>query len=279
MSKNKFGGSWTKAKMEIIVRYAKAYLIIMNNQKWAKTIYFDGFAGSGIIESDKRAEIKKGTALQILDIKEPCPFDLYYFVELNEAHQKELEKNVQNNYFGRNAHVVHADCNDKLVKMADFLKENKSYRALAFIDPYGMSVDWSSIEALKGLGVDLWILVPTGIGIVRLLKNNGKISEAWLHKLEKFLGLSKDKIMEHFYKRQEVNTLFGTESMIEKEKDVVRKAGELYKNRLNTVFKFVSESFVMRNTTNSIMYHFMMATNNPKALKIANDVIKPKYKL
>jgi len=248
----------------------------MNNQTWAKTIYFDGFAGSGIIETD---EIIKGTALRILDIKDPKPFDLYYFVELDEEHQKELEKRVQDNYFGSNAHVVRADCNDKLVRMANFLKDNKNYRALAFIDPYGMSVNWNSIQELQGLGIDLWILVSTGIGIGRLLKNNVDISEAWINKVEKFLGLSKEEIMNHFYKRQEINTLFGMESVIEKERDAVTKAGELYKSRLNTVFKFVSESFVMRNTKNSIMYHFMMATNNPKALKIANDVIKPKYKL
>jgi hypothetical protein len=73
--------------------------------------------------------------------------------------------------------------------------------------------------------------------------------------------------------------LFGVETIIEKEKNTVHKAGELYKERLNTVFKFVSEPFVMKNSTNSIMYHFMMATNNPTALKIANEVIKPKYKL
>lgn len=150
---------------------------------------------------------------------------------------------------------------------------------MAFIDPYGMSVNWSSIEALKGIGVDLWILVPTGIGVGRLLKNNGDISEAWLVKREKFLGLSKEEVKSHFYKKQEVNTLFGTETILEKEKDAVSKAGQLYKERLNTVFKFVSDSFVMKNSTNSIMYHFMMATNNPNALKIANDVIKPKYKL
>lgn len=159
------------------------------------------------------------------------------------------------------------------------MKTNKNFRALAFIDPYGMSVNWSSIEALKGIGVDLWILVPTGIGVGRLLKNNGDISEAWLVKREKFLGLSKEEVKSHFYKKQEVNTLFGTETILEKEKDAVSKAGQLYKERLNTVFKFVSDSFVMKNSTNSIMYHFMMATNNPNALKIANDVIKPKYKL
>lgn len=276
---NQFGGSWTEAKMDIVVSYAKAYLTIMEKQSWAKTIYFDGFAGSGIIETNENEELKKGTALRVLDILEPSPFDLYYFVELDELHKKELEERIQENYFGRNAHVVNADCNEKLIRMSQFLKENKNFRALVFIDPYGMSVNWASIEALKGLGVDLWILVPTGIGISRLLKNDGNISEAWLKKLEKFLGLTPDEIKSHFYKTKEQNTLFGLETTIEKEKNTVNKAGELYKQRLNTIFSFVSESFVMKNSTNSIMYHFMMATNNLTALKISNEVIKPKYKL
>lgn len=176
-------------------------------------------------------------------------------------------------------HVVKADANNKLIKMAEFLKANKSYRALSFIDPYGMAINWESIAALKDLGVDLWILVPTGIGLGRMLKNNGEISESWYAKLEKFLGLSKEEVKQHFYKTQEINTLFGTETIIEKQKNSINKAGELYRDRLKTIFKYVSESFVMRNTTNSIMYHFMMATNNPNALKIANEVIKPTYKL
>lgn len=162
--------------------------------------------------------------------------------------------------------------------MATYLKENKNYRILAFVDPYGMSVNWKSIEALRGLGVDLWILVPTGMGVNRLLKNDFKISEAWLLKLEKFIGLSREEILDFFYKQKSVNTLFGAETMVEKEKDAIEKAGELYKRRLNGVFKFVSEPFRMKNSTGTIMYHFMMASNNPAALKIANDIIKPKYK-
>ncbi len=276
---NQFGGNWTEAKMEIVVSYAKAYLTIMGKQHWAKTMYFDGFAGSGIIEGEEAEYVKKGTALRILDIIEPSPFDLYYFVELNPQNKEELEKRIQENYFGRNAHVVLADCNEKLVHMAEFLKRNKSFRALVFINPYGMSVNWRSIESLKDLGIDLWILVPTGIGVGRLLKNDGNISDAWLLKLEMFLGLNQADIKSHFYRTKEQNTLFGVETITEKEKNTVNKAGELYKQRLNTIFKFVSEPFVMKNSTNSIMYHFMMATNNPTALKIANEVIKPKYKL
>ncbi|XHR92369.1 three-Cys-motif partner protein TcmP [Mucilaginibacter sp. UC70_90] len=78
---NQFGGNWTEAKMEIVVNYAKAYLTIMNKQSWVKTLYFDGFAGSGLIGANEDVEAIKGTALRVLDIDDPKPFDMYYFVE------------------------------------------------------------------------------------------------------------------------------------------------------------------------------------------------------
>jgi three-Cys-motif partner protein len=276
---NQFGGSWTEEKMAIVVKYASAYLTIMNNQDWVKTIYFDGFAGSGYIESDETEALKKGTSLRILDISDPKPFDIYYFVELNEEYKKALEKNLINHPRRENIFIVKEDCNTKLLALASYLKKNKAYRALVYIDPYGMSVNWSSIEKLKNLGVDLWILVPTGIGVNRLLTSNGNISEPWMNKLEKFLGYSKQEIMNHFYKSRTNNTLFGEVVSIEKERNAVQLVGELYRNKLLNIFSDVSKSFVMRNSQNSIMYHFMMATNNKAAIKIANEVIDPKYKL
>lgn len=277
---NQFGGNWTEQKIEMVVSYAKAYLIIMNKYPQFKSLYFDGFAGSGDINQNDETDIDaiKGTAIRVLEIDDPKSFDRYYFVEKDEKNKTELENTIKQNFPDKLIHVVAEDCNVKLESMATFLRKNPSYRTLAFIDPYGMSVDWKSIEELRNLGVDLWILVPTGMGINRLLKNDGKISDAWLGKLERFLGLDKEYILNHFYKEKKNLTLFGEETFLEKEQNAIEKSGVLYKERLNTVFKFVSESFVMKNSTNSIMYHFMMATNNATALKIANDVIKPKYK-
>jgi hypothetical protein len=82
--------------------------------------------------------------------------------------------------------------------------------------------------------------------------------------------------LDYFYKFKTVQTLFGEETNIGKEKQAIEKAGQLYKIRLNELFDHVSEPFPLKNSTGSIMYHFMMATNIKAALKIANDVIKSK---
>lgn len=273
---NQFGGSWTEKKIEMVVGYAKAYLIIMNRYPKFKTLYFDGFAGSGDIYKDDKVDIDvlKGTAIRVLEIGDPKPFDMYYFVEKDEGNKEMLEQAIGEKFSDKKPHIVCEDCNNKLKSMAKFLKRNPSYKVLAFIDPYGMSLDWSSIEILKGYGIDMWILVPTGIGVNRLLKNTGDISEAWLVKLEKFLGLPRATILKYFYKERREITLFGEETIIEKENHAIEKAGELYRSRLNEIFKFVSKPFPLTNSTGSIMYHFMMATNNKTAQKIADDIIK-----
>jgi three-Cys-motif partner protein len=85
---NNFGGDWTKAKIEILVEYARAYLAIMKDRKFFHLMYFDGFAGSSFIIDDKKTNIEMtvGAARRIIEISEPRPFDSYYFVENFRKH-------------------------------------------------------------------------------------------------------------------------------------------------------------------------------------------------
>ena len=80
---NQFGGNWTEIKINIVVDYARAYLTIMNKYPLFKTLYFDGFAGSGDIYQDNIIDLDviKGAAIRILEIDSPKSFDTYYFVE------------------------------------------------------------------------------------------------------------------------------------------------------------------------------------------------------
>ncbi|VAW30067.1 hypothetical protein MNBD_BACTEROID07-1397, partial [hydrothermal vent metagenome] len=63
-----FGGEWTQMKMDIFLKYTKAYLQIMKKYSW-KLMYFDGFAGSGKVEN--KIYSGEGIASQVLRINDP----------------------------------------------------------------------------------------------------------------------------------------------------------------------------------------------------------------
>lgn len=273
---NNFGGNWTYQKIRIIEDYAKAYLQIMKEHPYWKLLYFDGFAGSGEIRIDGPLDstVIEGAAKKIVAIKEPKMFDTCYFVELDERKANSLRASL---YQIRDAgvFVVEADCNRKLLDMADFLKSGKGrkHKVLAFIDPCGMEVNWDSIEALKGLAIDMWLLVPTGIGVNRLLMKNHRIPDEWWSKLEAFYGLSRDLLDNAFYHTSTINTLFGQETTVQKIPQALKKIEGVYTERLKEVFKYVSRPYVMKNANKSVMFHFVLASNNQTAIKIANDIV------
>lgn len=272
---NKFGGNWTKIKIEILVDYANAYLQIMKDKEFFKLLYFDGFAGSGsIIKGDKiDVDITVGAAKRIVEIEKPRPFDTYYFVETDDDNIKSLKVVTQDLFPQKKIFLVKEDCNKKLIDLSNFLRNpvNKFYRTLAYIDPCGMQVEWRSIESLKGLSLDMWILVPTGLGVNRLLKKNGDISEAWINRLESFLGISKSEITDLFYTKSP--TLFEEFTHIQKEDKAIEKSAQLYGNRLQEVFEYVSRPYELKNSSNSVMYHLFLTSNNKAAVKIANDIV------
>lgn len=278
-----FGGGWTKNKIEILVEYAKAYLTIMKDRTYWKLLYFDGFAGSGIIVNSKKTElpITIGAARRIVEINEPRSFDKYYFVEKNGESAKLLRKNTADAFPDKEISIKIEDCNIKLRELSKFLltKEGKKYRVLAYIDPCGMQLEWKSIEDLAEANIDIWILVPTGLGVNRLLKKDGDISEAWLTRLKLFLGLDQEKITKYFYKTETDLTLFGDEEYIKKEKNAITKSAELYRSRLQNVFSFVSFPYILKSTKGNIMYHMFMASNNKTAVKIADSIIKKYNKI
>jgi three-Cys-motif partner protein len=277
---NQFGGFWTQHKIEIFIKYLFAYLEIMKFQQF-KLIYFDGFAGCGRIEPENSGidenKFIESVALQVLSMKHPKLFDVYYMVDKHKKRSEALSALVKKKFPALNAHVVRDDCNTRLISMANYMRQNGSHRALAFIDPFGMNLKWSSIETCLDLGIDMWILIPSGVAVNRLLmKNQDRIPESWLGKLEEFYGLSVDELRKYFYRQEDRLTLFGPETHVQKTENAVQKAVELYKRRLGTVWKYVSVPFPMKNSTGSIMYHFLMATNNAAGFSIANDIIGKK---
>lgn len=279
-NQNRFGGFWTEQKVTIFTKYVFAYLEVMKGRRF-NLIYFDGFAGCGTIERKDGIEksLIDSVAIQVLNLEHHQRFTYYYLVEKSAKKANQLRKLIESRYPEiPGVHIVQSDCNIKLKGMSDFMRKNPYFRSLCFIDPFGMTVDWKSIACFKDLGIDMWLLVPTGIGVNRLLTKKGKIEESWLKKLELFLGLDRDEILDHFYEQKKELTLFGELEKLEKHNNTIARIMELYEKQLKTVFQFVSDPFPMKNSVGSTMYHFVLATNNKTALKIGNNIIGKELK-
>lgn len=175
--KGQWGGPWTEQKLDTFEKYVRAYLTIMNNNRdkynW-KIIYFDGFAGSGSRSVDEEnneiqetsnlfgsevtpeeLSVYQGAAERVVGLeKDTKGFDAYYFVETDENSRRSLEAKLSNYQTIGSKHFLEHDANLAVRMLANTLKKHKGLKALVFLDPFGMQIDWESIKLLEGLSVD-----------------------------------------------------------------------------------------------------------------------------
>jgi len=295
-----WGGQWTEEKLAAFEKYVNAYLTIMNSfrekNNW-KLIYFDGFAGSGSRNEAKKeansdllqelfrdycldeAELEtyKGAAERVLSIPQRG-FDFYYFVDKDKESSLKLHELLAPFENDKTLVYRNSDANKQIEMLAKAMHNDYCLAALVLLDPFGMQVDWKSIEQLKGTRTDLWILIPTGVIVNRLLDRKCELTHA--EKLTSFFGKDEDFLRDYFYKKKKVDTLFGETEIIEKVKKPIEKIAELYIEQLKTIFDYVTEKpLVLHNTRNTPIFHFACASNNQTAIKIASQIIKKKQGL
>ncbi len=286
-----WGGQWTEDKLDAFEKYVKAYLAIMNKYRdkfgW-QLVYFDGFAGSGSRQEIQESELErnlfendmflsqedysyKGAAERVLNIN-GRGFDYYYFVERNAESSRKLQEKLEKLPHSGQLVFRVSDANTEIQKLAKALHENKKLVALVLLDPFGMQVNWDSIKLLKETRADLWILVPTGVIINRLLDRKGKLQH--IEKLTCFFGEPEESIRSYFFKKYTRTTLFGEEEVVEKVNDSISRIAKLYLDKLGDVFEHViPEPLVLYNRRKTPIFHFAFASNNEAAVKIAKEIV------
>ena len=288
-----WGGKWTSQKLDAFVAYVKAYLTIMKNNAYWKTIYFDGFAGSGKIlkEPSKTRlpelfidestypdiELYKGSVHRILSLNQ-FKFNYYYFIDKSAENIKSIKSLASEIEHIDERRIVArcADCNEQLMKLSTVLKKKK-HVALIFLDPFGMQVNWRSIYSLKGTRSDIWILIPSGVAINRLLPKSGVVKHK--SKLEKFFGIGFDQLYSCFYDEKIESTFFGRKKVTIKSDHPIERVAALYIVQLESIWKYVTqEPLVLKNSKNVPIFHLLFASNNKSALKIASQIIGSKQK-
>ncbi len=189
MSDQSFGGPWTLQKLKVLKKYLQAYVQIMKKH-FREYIYIDAFAGNGrtelrqtknsgspdqitlipgLLPEESQAK-PEGSARITLQISPP--FTRYIFVEKDPEKSKELE-NLRLEFPDRIIDIIEDDAN---IFVKNFCGTNRwiNKRAVLFLDPFGMNVDWSTIESIAATkAIDLWYLFPLGVALNRLLTRDG----------------------------------------------------------------------------------------------------------
>lgn len=289
---HRFGGEWTSQKLEILCRYLEAYTTALKNQPFT-TAYIDAFAGTGYRTLKRADETEKGLLFPDLAGEEPQAllegsarlalkveprFDRYVFIEKDPQHLRELA--ALREEFTDLADRIVIRPGDANTIVQDLCEKNwTQHRAVLFLDPYGMEVNWSTIEKVAATGaIDLWILLPLGIGVNRLLPRSGQIPESWRSRLNLFLGV--DDWYETFYHEETTTNLFGGEETT-RVKAGLETIGDFLVQRLKTVFPGVApRPKVLMNSANCPLYLFCFAVSSPNrrareiALRIANHLLR-----
>lgn len=288
----RFGGYWTQAKLDVLADYLRSYTTALKNKPFT-TWYIDAFAGTGYRDEQREDGLRSSSQALLfpdladndpqalldgsprLALKTKPPFDRYIFIERSAESCARLE--VLRSEFSDLAEKIqirHGDANNEIQSLCK--SDWRSHRAVLFLDPYGMQVEWKAIEAIaETRAIDLWVLFPLGIGVNRLLTRSGEIPESWRRRLNILLGT--ENWYEELYRVESEPTLFSTpeERVI---KATTETIGRYFNDRLKAVFAAVAEEpKVLLNSLNCPLYLLCFAVGNAKgapiALRIANHLL------
>ena len=304
-SKKSWGGPWTEEKLDAFEDYVKAYLTVMKDyrEKYHWTLcYFDGFAGNGTRSEEEIKEeiavmadifgeefapeelyVYRGAAERVVRIEEQGikGFDTFFFIDKDEKNCHALQEHLSQ-YSFRGKPFFHSwDANKAIQSFAKWMSAKPGRKSLALLDPFGMQINWHSIQALKDLDVDLWILIPSGVIINRLLRRDYVAEKGLLHpeRLKAFFGMSEDEIKQAFYTEVKEPSLFGGEHIKNvKLEDPIQRIAELYVQQLKGVFPHVTNPLVLESSNGRPLFHFVFASKNATGKKIAQYIINKKKK-
>lgn len=291
MVEHKFGGNWTEDKLGRVREYYRRIFASNVRARYLTTWYVDAFAGTGsrydretpgsdhtlfhkVYEDAETNDYQDGSARIALELD--SPFDHYLFVEKSKTRVTELKANITKGFpkLLSRCRFELGDANESLKQWC--AKRNwEKERAVVFLDPYGMQVEWGTIETLAATkGIDLWYLFPLGVGVARLLRHDGKIDESWQKRLDVVFGTRDWR--SRFYQVQVDVGLFGDRETMERNASE-QNIQEFIEERLATCFVKVARGLVLRNSRSSPLYLLCFAASNehaaPTALKIAQWIL------
>lgn len=280
---HEFGGQHTEIKLELVEKYLQAYMAALR-KKFEHLWYIDAFAGTGNrtvrVEAHDgdlfdapvpaRTETRRGSARIALDVT-PA-FDRLVFMDANAEHCAALQ-GLKAAYPGRDIDILQGDAN-RLIQ--DQIKWDgwKSTRAVMFLDPYGMQVEWDTLKVVaETRAIDVWYLFSLSGLYRQAARNINSVDDAKRRALTRMLGTDEweGELYSPIKSAQSLLDELDTVEVRQRNADV---AGlEAYvKRRLKTIFPLVLDPFPLPPNARPQRFSLFFAVSNPSTA--ATDLAK-----
>ena len=285
-----FGGEHTEDKLRYVEAYLQSWVNVLKNQGYER-IYIDAFAGTGsrtvtksaapLLGEERTTRIVAGSARIALGISPS--FDRYILIESEPKKFKELE-GLKSEFSDKTIELVPGDanmflrkfCRDENWKGRD--SSSWGVRAVLLLDPYGMNVDWSTLQAIANTqAIDMWFLFSIG-GLIRQAAHRWEAVEGYkVDRIDRYLGT---KDWQTAFYEETMEDLFG---QTERRRTANEKAlNDFVKERLEEIFGWVSEPIpIRRHDTNVLLFSllFGIGSRSEKAVGAAKRIVTHLQKL
>lgn len=195
-------GIWAMEKYQLLGGYCDIFTKGMRS-KWKNLVYLDLFSSAGYSRIRENGKLVKSSPLIALSI--PTKFDKYIFCEEDTELFSALTKRVEKTNKILNVELFNENCNlaiDKIKNSIPDYSVNNTVLSFCFLDPYDLSINFSTVKNLASGLIDFLILQALHMDGNRnfrtyLSENNEKINnylgrDDWRKLWEKSKLLPKD---------------------------------------------------------------------------------------
>ena len=269
-------GLWTEIKLDIVREYSAAYTTILKEQSWCRGYaYIDAFAGPGqFVSKENRTRLIPGSPLNALNIEHK--FTEYHFIDIESSKIENLRNLIADRPEAEQVRFYTGDANRVLREEVLGQFPYASYkRALCILDPYGVDIEWTTIEAIaKAKTMDLYLNFPLmDINRNEALKRLETADLSQGARLTKIWGDSSWKDLAYI----EQKDLFASPVLIKIRGNETLKQEFVERLKKKAKFAYVPEPILMSNQQGGPLYFLFFASHQRVAEKIAQDIFE-KYR-
>lgn len=253
-------GSWVEDKHRLVALYDSLFSTGMKN-KWDLRVYIDLYAGPGLLKIRDTNKFIWGSPILALGVEHP--FDKYIFCESEAVALDGLKKRVAVHFPDADVEFVPGSCDEQVYRISRLIpKATKTKRVLSFcfVDPYDLSLQFSTIKRIAEYFVDFLFLLALHMDANR---NLAAYLDAKNRKIDDFLG------MPNWRERW---------GQLQEPKSFPRFLAEMYAGQMQTL-RYLPTGFdkmkqVRSDVKNLPLYHLALFSRHKLAYEYWDEVLK-----